>query len=195
MKRALVLTFTIVACGGGSKKPAETPKPTDTEASAPAPTEKKDEPPPEPEKPAPPPAPKMWHAKASLDPVKGQKIKASGVAFTQEEGKGTQVAAASGFDGIKPGKYHLVVHDSKECGANAAKAGKATAVDVAFEVKKGETGNVDQSDVADASLGGDASVVGKVLVLHDDKKGKPGKALACGVISGVEDEDDAAKKE
>jgi len=29
-------------------------------------------------------------------------------------------------------------------------------------------------------LEGDGSVVGRALVLHDDKKGKPGKALACG---------------
>jgi len=35
-------------------------------------------------------------------------------------------------------------------------------------------------------LDGEHSVVGHTLVLHDDKKGKPGKAVACGAITSTD---------
>lgn len=191
--RTLALALAIAACGGGSKKPAETPKTDTTEAAPeakadqPKAEEKAEEKAPEPAKPPP---PKTWHAKADLTPVKGAKVKPSSVTFSQEEGKPTAVAAAS-IDGLKPGKYHLMVHEAKDC----AKTGKVMgAVDVGFEVKKGTPGSVDEGGT-ELALGGDSSVVGHALVLHDDAKGKPGKAEACGVITAVEDEDDAAKKE
>ncbi len=152
----------------------------------------------EPEKPAEaekPPAPKMFHAKATLAPVKGAKQKAATVSFTQEEGK--PATSTGSFDGLKPGKYHLTVHDAKDCGPNATKAGKAFApaasADLSFDAKK-DGANIDSGGV-DVKLTGDDSIVGHVLVLNDDKKGKPGKALACGPITAADDEDDAAKKE
>ncbi len=195
--RTLAIALAITACGGGSKKAAEQPK-TDTAEATPSeakteakPEEKEPAPPPEPPKPPP---PKMWHAKADLTPTKASKMKPASVTLSQEEGKPTAVAAAS-IDGLKPGKYHLMVHEAKDCGTNATKAGKvmASSADVGFEVKKGTPGSVDESG-AQIALGGDDSVVGHALVLHDDAKGKPGKAVACGVITAV-DEDDAAKKE
>jgi len=192
--RTLVIALAIAACGGGGKKAADKPKdeaPTEAKADSPKPEEKVEEKAPEPAKPPP---PKMWHAKADLAPVKGAKVKPSSITFSQEEGKPTAVAAAS-IDGLKPGKYHLMVHESKDCGTNASKAGKVMgAADVGFEVKKGAPGSVDDSG-STLALGGDDSVVGHALVLHDDAKGKPGKAEACGVITAVEDEDEAAKKE
>jgi hypothetical protein len=36
-------------------------------------------------------------------------------------------------------------------------------------------------------LGGDDGAVGRTLVLHENTKGKPGKALACGVIEEVDE--------
>ena len=193
--RTFAIALAIAACGGGSKKAAEPPKteeaaPTEAKAET-KPEEKVEEKAPEPAKPPP---PKMWHAKADLAPVKGAKVKPASVTFSQEEGKPTAVAAAS-IDGLKPGKYHLMVHESKDCGTNASKAGKVMgSADVGFEVKKGTPGSVDEGGSA-LALGGDESVVGHALVLHDDAKGKPGKAEACGVITAVEDEDAAAKKE
>ena len=193
MTRIALLVLALSACGGGKKaadKPAP-PKPDTTDTVAknePAPPPKKEEPPP-------PPPPKMFHAKATLDPVKGAKQKSGTIAFTEEEGKST--AASGSFDALKAGKYHVVVHDGTACGKNGASAGKAGAVDLAFEVKKGAAaGMVDQASVEGARLEGDGAVIGKVLALHDDAKGKPGKIIACGVVSKAsEDEDDAAKKE
>jgi hypothetical protein len=37
------------------------------------------------------------------------------------------------------------------------------------------------------SLDSDAGAIGHTLVLHDDKRSKPGKALACGVIEEVDE--------
>ena len=193
MTRIALLIVALSACGGGSKKAPEQPAPkaetADTaNAEPPAPTPAKKE-----EPPAPPP-PKMFHAKSTLDPVKGAKQKSGTIAFIEEEGK--PAAAKGSFDALKAGKYHLVLHSGTACGKNGASAGKAGAVDIAFEVKKGDAaGTVDQSSVDGAKLEGDDAIVGKVLALHDDAKGKPGKLIACGVVNKAEDEDDAAKKE
>ena len=185
MKHTTILLsiLAIAACGG--KKPApEQPKPLDPDSTPdPAPTPQgKAEPAPAPEPVAPPP-PKSWHAQAELKPVKGVKIKAATVTFRQEEGQATAVGSTGWFDGIKPGKYHLVVHEGADCGVNAAKAGKPTASgDVAFTAVKGGS-SLEVGPASGIALDGDSAVVGHALVLHDDKKGKPGKALACGPIA------------
>jgi Cu/Zn superoxide dismutase len=186
--RALLIAFVIAACGGG-KKAADKPAPKTEPAEAPM--AKKTEPEKPAEAPKPPPPPKMWHAKASLDPVKGAKQKSAAISFSEEEGK--SASASGSIEGLKPGKYHLVVHEAKDCGPNGTKAGKAKEGSVDFEVAKGAAGTVG-GDVS-MKLDGDDSIVGHALVLHDDAKGKPGKTLACGVVSAMEDEDDAAKKE
>ncbi|MGE5181482.1 MAG: superoxide dismutase family protein [Acidobacteriota bacterium] len=191
----------LAACGGGKKSNTTTPSTgaamdKKDEPAEPAEAEKPAEPakPAEPEKP---PAPKMFHAKASLTPVKGAKVKAATITFEEEEGKPATVTSSASLEGLKAGKYHLTVHDAKDCGPNATKAGKpfapAASADVAVEAKK-DGAKVDASDV-DVKLNGDDSIVGHVLVLSADKKGKPGKALACGPITASDDEDDAAKKE
>jgi Cu/Zn superoxide dismutase len=95
--------------------------------------------------------------------------------------------------GLKPGMYHLVVHESGDCGKNATRAGAvfAAASDVALklDVAKGAPASLEELDVA-LMLDGDDSIVGHTLVLHEDKKGKPGKAIACGTIvaEGSDDE-------
>jgi hypothetical protein len=179
----LISILAIAACGGkksapeAPKEPAPAPAPVVEAAPAPAPV-------PEPE---PAPAPKAWKASAELTPVKGQKIKAATVTFAQTEGKPVAIGSTGWFDGIKSGKYHLVVHESADCGANAAKAGKplaAAATDMGFTAAKGMDA-LDIGTVEGVSLDGDATIVGHTLVLHDDKKGKPGKALACGAIAAV----------
>lgn len=188
MKHATILIsiLAITACGGKKPAPAQ---PLDLEADTPAVAEST-KPVPEPAEPAapsPPPPPKSWHAKAELAPVKGAKIKGATVTFEQEEGQPVVVSSTGWFDGIKSGKYHLVVHDGADCGPNATKAGKPMASgDIPFVATKGmESLEATKADAI--QLDGDGAIVGHTLVLHDDKKAKPGKALACGAIASADE--------
>ncbi|HTL34548.1 MAG TPA: hypothetical protein VL326_15575, partial [Kofleriaceae bacterium] len=54
-------------------------------------------------------------------------------------------------------------------------------VELKLVVLKDLTGAIENTEVA-AHLDGEQSLVGHTLALHDDKKGKPGKVLACGAI-------------
>jgi hypothetical protein len=62
-------------------------------------------------------------------------------------------------------------------------------VPLAFEVTKEAPGNIDVG-TSTLKVDGADTVSGRTLVLHDDKKGKPGKAVACGAI--LKDAGDAA---
>lgn len=179
----LLMTILAAAACGGKKSAPEAPKEPEADQAA----EAQPAPAPAPEaapEPAPPPPPKTWKASAELTPVKGQKIKAATVTFAQEEGGETTIASTGWFTGIKAGKYHLVVHEAADCGPNATKAGKATEKTVEFTAAKG-TESLDAPKSSTVALGGDDTVIGHTLVLHADKKGKPGAALACGAIAAV----------
>jgi len=183
----LISILALAACGGKKAAPAQ-PKEPEPEPAAPVAETKpaEPEPPPPAPEPPPPPPPKSWHAQAQLTPVKGAKLKGTIVTFAQQEGQPVSVAATGWFDGIKAGKYHLLVHAGADCGANASKAGKPIAgADIAFAAAKGMSA-LDVGQVSSIQLDGDAAIVGHTLVLHDDKKGKPGKALACGPIAAGE---------
>ena len=175
----MLLVIALVGCGGGGKKTVEEPPPPPVQ-------EKKEEPPPEPAAPAEPAVPKSMSAKAAMTPVKGAKLEGGTVTFTQEAGSDTNVT--SDFAGLKKGTYHLVIHDGSECGDNATKAGPpwkgGEAVKLMFKVGGDNPGNLDESGVK-LSLSGVAPIIGQTLVLHDDKKGTPAKALACGTIDAV----------
>ncbi len=188
MKHTMMLMsiLAIAACGG--KKP-EPEQPKEPEAD-PAPaadetkTKAKAAPDAEPDTAPAPPPPKSWHAKADLTPVKGAKLKGATVTFAQKDGEPVTVGSTGWFDGIKSGKYHLVVHEGSECGA---KAGKPIATaDMPFIAAKGMD-SVDVGQVTSIQLDGDGAIVGHALVLHDDKKGKIGKPLACGPIASAEE--------
>jgi hypothetical protein len=176
----------IAACGGSKPPPAEPKEPEpEPEPAAEAKPTTEAEPAPAPE-PPPAPAPKTLHAQAQLAPVKGARIKGATVTFTQEGGQPVAVGSNGWFDGIKAGKYHLVVHEGADCGPNATKAGKPmTADDVPFAATKGMDA-LSIPQVAQLQLQGDGAVIGHALVLHADAKGKPGKALACGAITAGE---------
>lgn len=170
-----------VSCGGGTKSVAEPGDPS------PAAVESASEPPPPPtpaasQEPA---VGKNLGAKAALSPVKGAKQPPGTVTMTQA---GDATSIVSDFEGLRPGRYHLVVHDGTECGENATKAGDAwkgaEAVKLSFVVGGDNAGNLDESNVA-LRLDGVAPVIGQTLALHDDKKGQPGKLLACGTIDAV----------
>ncbi|HEX4422623.1 MAG TPA: superoxide dismutase family protein [Kofleriaceae bacterium] len=184
MKRTILMSIlAIAACGGGKKSESTTPKDPEPEAAAaeskPAPDP---DPAPAPEAPAP---TKSWHAQAELQPVKGAKIKGTTVTFSQDEGAEVVVGSNGWFDGIKPGKYHLVVHDGADCGTNAAKAGKPMATaDMPLNAAKGQD-SVDVGKVSTIQLNGDGAIIGHTLVLHADVRGKPGKPLACGAIANI----------
>jgi hypothetical protein len=181
----LISILAIAGCGGNKPPPAEPKEPEPEPAPAP---EAKPAPEPEPApapEPPPPPAPKTLYAQAALVPVKGAKIKGATVTFTQEGDQPVAVASNGWFDGIKPGKYHLVVHESTDCGPNATKAGKPmAAADVLFTAAKGMD-VLSLPQVGQIQLQGDGAVLGHTLVLHADAKGKPGKALACGAIAAA----------
>lgn len=114
-----------------------------------------------------------------MAPVSGSKMKPIEVSLKQVDDATTVTAGF--FQGLKPGLYHFVVHDKGDCSHKAARAGKAwagaAALDLSMKIDA-SGGNIDESGlpIKVVDLGGHA------LVLHADKKGKPGKAVACGVI-------------
>jgi hypothetical protein len=172
MKPSNVVIVMLVACGGGKPAPKAPPPP-------PKPAPEKVETAPEP---APPPVPKVLHAKAALAPVKGSKVGTASVSFAQDDGGDTTVTSDD-FDGLKPGKYHLVIHDGEACDkpGDAWKGGAA--IELTVKITK-DTHSLEETKVK-LDLGGVAPAAGHALVLHDDKKGKPGKALSCGAIEGI----------
>ncbi len=180
-----LLAVAFAACGGGSKKTTTPPVTTE------APDEEPDDLEPVAEDPPPPPPPLEWSAQADLAPVKGIKMKAAAVSFHQVEGQGVQVTSGA-LTGLTPGVYHVVVHESADCGKNASRIGgvwePAAAVSLTVKVAKGETPALD--DEVDFTLDGEDSIVGRTLALHADKKGKPGKAVACGAIVATGDAPD-----
>lgn len=135
------------------------------------------------------PPPRRWQAEATLAPVKGIKLVPAVVTITQTEGDGARLVVE--LTGLKAGRYHLAVHEMTSCGKNASKAGaiwnEAAEATLAVDVDKGAPASLDTIDVP-LMLDGESSVVGRALVLHADKKGKPGKAVACGEIAAVSDE-------
>jgi hypothetical protein len=180
MMRITLLVTLAAACGGGKKAVDEPPAVADT------PRESSGDPPAPPEMAAAEPAAATSiGAKAALEPVKGAKQPPGTVTFTQGI-EGTSVT--SDFQGLRPGRYHLVVHDGNECGESAAKAGPpwkgAEGVKLSFGVGGDEPGNIEESNVG-LRLDGVAPIIGQTLALHDDKKGQPGKILACGTIDAV----------
>ena len=193
-----VLFLAVVACSKRDSTPVAMPQPQPEQepmASAmptPAP-EPAAEPTPAPATdpvvpPTTPPA-KMFAAQVELAPLKGQKLKAVTIKFQQEEGKPASASAESALEGMKAGKYHLVIHEAAECGTDGKKAGKiwdATAsAPITVEIKKDQPNTIEASDVA-FNLDGDQSITNRTLVMHEDKAGKPGKAIACGVVTKIE---------
>lgn len=179
-----VLLFAMVlpllgACGGPGKRahappPSKAPLPSedDEPTAAPAPVKK-------------PPPPKNWFAKAALTPVKGARVKPFLVAFSQEEGADTKLVADPILN-LKAGAYHVVIHDGAACGPNGTKAGAARAGGVSFAIAKDGSGGLEPA-MTQLALDGDDSIIGHTIVLHQDKKGGPGKILACGAIEAADD--------
>jgi len=184
MTAALLTLSLVAACGGDGKKPSTKKA---SKAHAPDPEEYE-----EPESEPPPKAkrkPKQVYAKAALTPVKGSKLRPALVSFSQRKGDDTNIESDS-LRGAKPGTYWLVLHDGDSCGQNATKAGPpwsgAADTKLRIVIGKDRTGGLEATEAAFA-LTGDAGAVGHTLVLHEDKKGKAGKALACGVIEEVDE--------
>ena len=182
---SILVSVLVAACGGSDKGETTTPTEETTpaggeEMGAPAETPPAETPPAE--TPPPPPAPKMFSASVAVAPSKGSKAKATTVTISQEEGKPASVSGT--VDGLKPGKYVWQIHEGDCKKVGKAFAGTETAT-VAMEVTK-EAPQGALSGEQPWMLDGEQTVVGKTLVLHEVKKDKPGKALACGVISSGE---------
>ncbi|MBA3394376.1 MAG: hypothetical protein H0T89_17150 [Deltaproteobacteria bacterium] len=178
---AVVLLSFAVACGGGGAK-------TEATAAKKAPPPDEDSEPEERQAEEKPASSKTTYAKAALTPVKGTKLKPTLVSFTQRDDEDASVEVDA-FNGIKPGTYWLVVHDGTACGVNASKAGPVwpgLVDNMRVVIGRDLTGGLEATEVK-LPLDADAGAIGHVLVLHDDKKGKPGKALACGVIEEVDE--------
>jgi hypothetical protein len=185
----LVVSLWAVACGGsGTKDP--TIVGGETEDLRGEPVEPLEEVVEEEEAPPPPPPPQHFSARAELAPVKGVKLAPTAVLFYQTEDEPAQVQAETPFEGLKAGTYHLVVHEGGECGKNAALAGGIW--DVAEEsrlqiVATRKTAATLPESTLDLMLYGEDTIVGRTLVLHADKKGAPGKPVACGAITSIDD--------
>jgi Cu/Zn superoxide dismutase len=168
------------ACGGRAGPPAPPAPPEEEIVRIPS---IQKEPEPEP----PPPPPEQWAARVELTPVKRAKMKKGAVKLWQTEGAPLSLMAA--FDGLKPGRYHFVIHEGTECGKDARQVGApwgpAAAVGLPIEVQRKGRDAIEMSGVA-LTLGGEEAIVGRTLVLHDDKRGTPHKAIACGVIAAEE---------
>lgn len=124
-------------------------------------------------------------AAAELTPVGGARVKPTTVVIQQTEGQPAKISEVD-FQGLHPGKYQLVVHENAECGPNASKVGRATMpVAATVDVAQGAPGKVEQGQV-EVTLEGDQSIVGKTLVLHEVRGGKPSVPQACGQISRLE---------
>lgn len=178
MRHALSLcTILIAACGGKPKAQApQDPTPVSVDEEV----EPEEDPPIEEE----PPPLRQWRASAALSPVAGIKLSDAAVRFTQIEGAGVDLTT-DGFPGLKAGAYQLVIHEGVACGKNATKAGpiweQASTIAIPVTVGKRDPGALEENGI-ELALDGDASIVGRTLVLHAVKKGAPGKAVACGPI-------------
>lgn len=167
--RLWVAAAFLAACGGSSPKKAavEPVKTVETKQDAPPP------PPKEPE-------PVILHAKAEMAPAKGSKLEAFVVGFMQRQGDNALVLADLPV-GIKAGTYRYVIHAGGECGKPGAVWAETKDVELKLVVLEDLTGAIENTEVA-AHLDGEQSMIGHTFVLHEDKKGKPGKLLACGSI-------------
>jgi Cu/Zn superoxide dismutase len=178
-----LISAVALGCGGGAKKPTSPGPGSDLAEEA-----VEDVNDPVEEEPAPPPQPLEWTAQVELAPVKGVKMKPLTISLKQTEGEGVEIAAADVISGLTPGIYYFVVHESADCGKNAAKIGPAWApaagVALSITIAKGEPGELDSE--VDYTLDGEDSIIGHTLVLHADKKGKIGKAVACGAIASTD---------
>jgi hypothetical protein len=190
LKKPIVLIASLccVACrGSGTKDPTIVEPVVEEPGERVEPVE--DEPA---EEEAPPPPPQHFAARAELLPVKGVKMVATAVTFFQTEDEQTQVNADSPFEGLKAGTYHLVIHEGDECGKNAATVGPAwelaSGVALRIVAAKKTPATLAETTV-DLMLYGEDSIVGKTLVLHADKKGAAGKAVACAPITSVDDDE------
>lgn len=178
---AVGIALLVAACAGTDVKE------TTPEGAANTPEDEESEPP-EREVKRKPRKPKPTYARAALKPVKGSKLEPTVVTFTQRKGKDTKVEADT-FDGARPGTYWLVVHEGSSCGANATKAGPVWAdmeEPLRVVIRRDLTGGLERSR-SWLPLRGKDSAIGRVLVLHLDKRGKLGKALACGVIEEADE--------
>jgi len=88
-----------------------------------------------------------------------------------------------GDDGGDGGDDLVAVFRTADLSLLAVVKSALTGADIPFAAAKG-MGGLDLAQVNAIQLDGDTAIVGHTLVLHDDKKGKPGKALACGPIAG-----------
>jgi len=127
----------------------------------------------------------MLYAKAALAPNNGMKLKPFKVSFRSQETVGNANVFADSIDGLEPGTYHLVIHEGENCGNNAVKAGPPWAgtsnVDIRIVIG-GDLSSGLKVNQARIVLVGDAAIIGHTLVLHQNRGGKPGNAIACGPI-------------
>lgn len=170
-----VVALGLAACGGSAPKkaPVEPVKPVAHEEQPPPPPPKKEK------------EPVILHAKAEMAPAKGSKLEAFVVGFMQREGDNALVLADLPV-GVTAGTYHYVIHAGADCAKPGAVWAETKDVDLKLVVLKDLTGAIENTEVA-AHLEGDLSLIGHAFALHDDKKGKPGKVLACGAIVSSED--------
>jgi hypothetical protein len=167
--RLWVAAVALAACGGSTPKkaPVEPVKTVENHDDAPPP-------------PATEPDPIILHAKAEMAPAKGSKLEPFVVGFMQRQGDNALVLADLPV-GVKPGTYRYVVHDGGECAKPGAAWAQTKDAELKLVVLADLTGAIENTELA-AHLDGDATMIGHTLVLHEDKKGKPGKVLACGPI-------------
>ena len=144
-------------------------------------------------------------AVANLEPTKGNEVRGS-VSFTQH---GDKVRVSATLSGLKPDAEHgFHVHEKGDCssgdgmsaGGHFNPAGKPHGPQDADHhmgdmpnVKADAYGNASTAFVLKGvSVGGDAGIVGKGLIVHrdpDDYKSQPagnaGPRIACAVIRGT----------
>ena len=186
MKLRAFLLASLFACGGKSQSAPPTLPPDPVQAPEPSAEvmpPQTPEPAPQPdvplEPPAPAAAPKVTSAQVELAPIAGNaKMKPVMITIEQTEGQPAKIAEVE-IEGLRPGKYQLLVHDAASCKDSSKIPTAEPSNQILVEVTKDAPGKLPATEL-DMKLEGD--LIGKTLVLHELRAGTPGPAQACGAI-------------
>lgn len=144
---------------------------------------------------------KIMQAKATINPISGQKVK--GIVTFEQTKEGVKIVAD--LEGLSPGKHGFHIHEHGDCGSDGAAAGghfnpskSMHGGPDSFIRHAGDLGNVVADSKGNAhyervdaviQLNGPQTVVGRSIIVHEKEDdfvtqptGASGNRIGCGVI-------------